>query len=127
MGPRDRKRVVLVVDDDEDIRTVIAEVLQLAGYTAITAKDGEEALTLMRSHPELCVVLLDMMMPGVDGWEFRRHQLGDPALARVPVVVLSGAGSAADIAREIAADDFLSKPVLRDHLVEMVSRYCPPD
>src|SRR5690348_2370478 len=98
MGLREQRRAVLVVDDDEDIRTVIGDVLELAGYRAIPATDGEDALTIMRSDPGLGLVLLDMMMPGVDGWEFRRRQLQDPALARVPVVVLSGAGKTDGIA-----------------------------
>jgi CheY-like chemotaxis protein len=125
MGPREHTRAVLVVDDDEDIRIVIGEVLELAGYRTITATDGEDALTLLRRDPGLGLVLLDMMMPGVDGWEFRRRQLAEPALARVPVVVLSGAGNTEQIAREIGADGFLSKPVSKKDLLEMVSRYCP--
>ncbi len=124
MENKEHGRAVLVVDDDEDIRSVLGDVLELAGYRAIMANDGEDALQQMRNKPGLCLVLLDMMMPGVDGWEFRRRQLQDPALAKVPVVVLSGAGKTGEIAHEIGAADFLSKPVMRDHLLEVVGRYC---
>ncbi len=115
---------VLVVEDDEDICSVIGAVLELEGYQVFMANDGEEALTLMRREVRLGLVILDMMMPGIDGWEFRRRQLQDPALARVPVVILSGAGRTEEIAREIGAHGFLSKPVMRAQLVETVRRYC---
>jgi len=122
--PRSHHRAVLVVDDDEDIRLVISDVLELSGYRAVTAGDGEDALMLMARDPEVGLVLLDMMMPGVDGWEFRRRQLQDPTLARVPVVILSGAGGTEKIAHELGADGFLSKPVMKAQLLEMVKRYC---
>jgi CheY-like chemotaxis protein len=117
---------VLIVDDDEDIREVLGEVLEFAGYHAVMAFNGEDALAQMSSHPLPCVVLLDMMMPVVDGWEFRRRQLADPKLAHVPVVVLSGAGRTAEIANEIGAAASLSKPIARDQLLQVVGRYCSP-
>jgi CheY-like chemotaxis protein len=116
---------VLVVEDDHDIREILADVLEYAGYRAIVASNGEDALEHLRTDPDLRVVLLDMMMPGVDGWEFRRRQLQDPELARVPVVVVSGAGKTAEIANEIGAAAFLSKPIMKDQLLEVVGRYCP--
>lgn len=125
MEAGERTSAILVVDDDDDIRAVLADVLEFAGYRAIRAFNGEDALAQMQSQPLPCMVLLDMMMPVVDGWEFRRRQLADPKLAHVPVVVVSGAGRTAEIASEIGAAGFLSKPVMRSQLLDVVSRYCP--
>src|SRR6185437_10873013 len=76
---------VLIVEDDADIRELLSSVLVLEGYPVVTAADGAEGLEQLRTaHPAL--VLLDLMMPSMDGWEFRRLQMLDPALAGVPTV-----------------------------------------
>ena len=81
---------VLVVDDDSAVRRMILLLLRSEGYAKLeTAKDGAEALALMRQQRP-CLVLLDINMPLMDGWEFRKHQLEDPALADVPVICMTG-------------------------------------
>src|SRR6266478_285957 len=79
---------VLVVEDDEGLREMMAQLLTLEGFQTASVANGQEALAYLhaRSRPE--VILLDLMMPVIDGWEFRRHQQADPALAGVPVIVL---------------------------------------
>lgn len=101
--------IVLVVDDDADLRETLCDVLQLAGHDARAAKNGEEALRFLRNDPHVDLVVLDLMMPVMTGWEFRVEQLADAALAQIPVVVMT---AAADLLRSpIAAAQILSKPV----------------
>src|SRR4026207_1825490 len=81
--------LVLIVDDDARIRALMARLLETSGYSAVEAAHGKEARGLMRRRRP-CVILLDLQMPIMDGWEFRRQQLADPELADVPVICLNG-------------------------------------
>jgi CheY-like chemotaxis protein len=84
---------VLVVEDDAPIREALCAVLRDDGYAVAEAGDGQEALEFLRTHPTPRVILLDLMMPVMDGWTFLREQAADPALAGIPVVVITaGAG-----------------------------------
>jgi CheY-like chemotaxis protein len=113
--------IVLVVDDESDIRQALAEVLTFEGYEVVDARDGQEALDKARKYrPEL--VLLDLMMPRMNGWEFRRAQKGDRALARIPVVVLS----AFENDGRMDAEAYIEKPFDLDQLVSAVRRYARP-
>jgi len=112
---------MLVVDDDEDIRETIKSLLELRGYRVVTAGDGEEGLQKMRAGSLPRLVLLDLMMPGMNGEEFRAAQLGDAALARVPVIVLSGAGKLQERAA-LAGVSVVAKPIELDELFAMVER-----
>ncbi len=115
---------ILVVEDDADIRSGVAEVLRQEGYEVATAAHGREALDwLCGNSPS--VILLDLMMPIMDGWEFRSEQLRDPRLARIPVVLLSGAGDVRQHATSLGADGFLVKPLDIDELFTAAQRYCP--
>jgi CheY-like chemotaxis protein len=87
-----RRGEVLVIDDDQDIRDALEVVLTLHGYHVTTAEDGTSALALLRdgsTRPN--VILLDLMMPGMNGQQFRAAQMSDPAIASIPVFVMSGA------------------------------------
>jgi CheY-like chemotaxis protein len=98
---------VLVVDDDADIRETLAETLALEGYEAESAPNGLEALRRADAHrPDL--ILLDLMMPVMNGWEFLRARRTDPRVAGVPVVVFSASGSVA-VSEANEADGFLDK------------------
>ncbi|MCZ7687578.1 MAG: response regulator [Sandaracinaceae bacterium] len=97
-------------------------VLAGAGYAPITARDGREALARMRaSLPRL--VLLDLMMPGMNGWEFRAAQRSDPALAHVPVVVMTGDGNASGKATALHASGCLQKPIDVSRLLRTVAEH----
>ncbi len=96
---------VLVVDDESDIREAVSEVLADEGYDVDAAVDGADALEKLRAH-HADVVLLDLMMPGMNGWEFRAAQKRDPELSGIPVIVLSALGRVAGI----DACEFLQKP-----------------
>ena len=115
---------VLVVDDDRDIREALAETLSDAGYAVRTAENGADALAQLRVSPRACVVILDLMMPVMDGSAFRSAQLSDAALAPIPVIVLTADGNAAMKAGAIRADAFMRKPVRSQDLLDLVARYC---
>src|SRR5712691_8860078 len=120
---------VLIVDDDADTREMLATLLSMKGFHAVSAEDGLEALHLLRTvrhrAPDVpCLVLLDLTMPRLGGNEFRRAQLGDPIVASVPVAVMSGAIDVEQRARALGAVAILSKPIDFDVLLDVVRRYC---
>ena len=100
---------VLIVEDDADVREFMDLLVSSAGYTTATAADGAEALERMREQRP-CVVLLDLQMPVVDGFQFRRRQLADPALAGVPVVCVTAAFDPDNISERMGVP-CLSKPI----------------
>jgi CheY-like chemotaxis protein len=113
---------VLIVEDDADLREMMAQLLALEGFHTAAVANGREALEYLHHGRAPDVILLDLMMPVMDGWEFRRHQQADPALAGVPVIVLS----ALDQSRtaDVSAQAFLKKPLDFDRLLELVRAYC---
>jgi DNA-binding response OmpR family regulator len=118
-------RPILIVEDDADLRDMMAQLLTLEGFHTETAANGRDALEyLLRGDPPN-LILLDLMMPVMDGWEFRRRQCADPMWAQVPVVVLS----ALDQSRAAGLDGtaFLKKPLDFDRLLELVRQHCQPD
>jgi CheY-like chemotaxis protein len=117
-------RTVMVVDDDADIRLVIRMLLEGKGYVVLEASEGGEALALLGEHRP-CVILLDLMMPGIDGLKFRSLQLQDDHLRQIPVVILSGGGGVAKKAEEMGVAGYLSKPPELHHLLGAVARLCP--
>jgi CheY-like chemotaxis protein len=125
MTLRGCERRVLVVEDDRDIRDSILEVLADNEYEPLTASNGKEALERLRDPDQRpCVILLDVMMPVMDGWGFRAAQTEDSELKAIPVVVLTAHASAAETARDMEAAGFLKKPVKLDALLEAVERHC---
>jgi CheY-like chemotaxis protein len=124
---------ILLVDDDADLRESLAEALEEAGYKVDRAGNGQEALEKLRSHtgPERpAAVLLDLLMPVMNGWQFCQLKRSDPAVADIPVIAMSGA-----VSRDprspyyIEVEDFLAKPVQFDDLLHklraMVARPRP--
>jgi DNA-binding response OmpR family regulator len=110
---------VLVVDDDLDSRTLLELALSTAGYPVVSAANGLEALAIARRfHP--AVILLDLMMPVMDGYAFRAAQLLEAELATIPVICVSGRHDAAKAARELQLADCLVKPFELDAIVDRV-------
>jgi CheY-like chemotaxis protein len=120
------KSVVLIVDDVDATRTGLAELLQLLGYETAEAKDGDEALRRLRANPRTAVVVLDLLMPGANGFWFREQQLSDPAIADVPVIVFTGAQTTDVLTQGLKMTEVLHKPVSADTLCAAVNRYCQP-
>jgi len=116
---------ILVVDDDPDIRETLVEILEESGHEALSAANGNEALQTLRgaSDPP-CLILLDLMMPVMDGRAFREAQLADPALAPIPVIVISAFKDSGQTAQELEVAGHLSKPVTLDALLSVVDTYC---
>src|SRR5687767_10216683 len=112
-----RAPLVMVVDDDDEIRDALSGLLELEGYEVICASNGKEALDLLEvRRPE--VILLDLMMPVMDGWAFRARQKSDPRFADVPVVVLTAAGVQA--AKRVDANHVLHKPLSFDRIARAI-------
>jgi CheY-like chemotaxis protein len=113
---------VLIVEDDADLREMMAQLLTLEGFAAATVSNGREALAYLRTNVAPDVILLDLMMPVMDGWEFRREQQRDRDMAGVPVIVLSALDQPRAV--DVQADAFLKKPLDFDRLLELIRRYC---
>jgi CheY-like chemotaxis protein len=116
---------VLVVEDDEDIRADLAAILRVKGFSVEEAANGREALARLRDGARPCVMVLDLMMPVMNGWELRTAMLGEQALAAIPVVVVSGKGRIApDEEATLAPAAVLVKPFELTELLDLVGRYC---
>jgi CheY-like chemotaxis protein len=117
---------VLVVEDDGLIRESLLEVLADQGYQVTGAGNGREALTALATVPRPDVILLDLMMPVMDGRSFRDEQLRDPDLAGIPVVVLSAASDVLRVAADMGAAGVLRKPVTLGALLAELRRHAGP-
>jgi CheY-like chemotaxis protein len=116
---------ILVVDDEEMIRDSIVEFLDDNGYQAVGAADGQEALNTLTAGGVLpCLILLDLMMPVMDGRSFREHQLQTPQIAGIPVVVFSAYRDVAKTASDMNAAGHLSKPLKLSELLRTVQQHC---
>jgi len=116
---------ILIVDDDADIVETVQIILEMHGYRVLTAGDGRRALELLQGAEPPSLILLDLMMPDMNGAQFRAAQLRDPALSAIPVVAVSGDGSVREKAAVLGVDG-IAKPVALDTLLETVARHCRP-
>ncbi|HVG70059.1 MAG TPA: response regulator [Vicinamibacterales bacterium] len=115
--------LILVVDDYQDAREMYAEYLQYSGFRVAEAKNGNEAVAQARSlRPDL--ILMDLSLPGMDGWEATRVLKADEATKHIPIVALTGhaLAGASEGARKAGCDSFVTKPCLPDDLVVEVKR-----
>src|SRR3954464_15074992 len=110
---------VLVIEDEPDVREMMAVLLDAYGYRTRIASNGVEGLALLRDHRP-CLVLLDLMMPVMDGFEFRRRQPADPTTASIPVVCLTAMFDSVDVKRVMDVP-CLTKPLRVEALVEVVA------
>ncbi len=114
--------VVLVIDDDPTVHELVSRMLAKEGIRTLCASSGEEGLRLARERTP-CAITLDVMMPGMDGWAVLSELKADPALAQVPVIMLT-IMEQRNLGFSLGASDYLIKPVDRDHLVTTVKKYC---
>jgi CheY-like chemotaxis protein len=114
---------VLVVEDDEATRYLLSRLLQSEGYQVATAENGQLGLDYLHSHHLPQLILLDLKMPVVNGWEFRRAQLRNPAFASIPVVILSDSSEAEAEENQLGEVGYLQKPVLKEKLLPFLQRF----
>ena len=110
----------MVVDDDADIREALCDILEDEGYATIAAGNGQVALEKLHGGRKPCMILLDLMMPVMDGWKFREAQQRDPELAKIPVVVITAAGKQASA----LSPRVLPKPLKVEEVLQAVADYC---
>jgi CheY-like chemotaxis protein len=115
---------VLIVEDDLDIRDALAQILEEEGYAVVTAANGREALDALRSGPPPRLILLDLMMPVMNGWQFRAEQRRDPAIADIPVVIISADTHVGDKAQAIGIAEYFRKPIEISGLLQTMEKYC---
>jgi CheY-like chemotaxis protein len=113
---------ILIVEDDLDIREALAEALGFEGYEVFLAENGQEALDMLRAGPLPDVILLDLLMPIMSGWQFRQVQLADPALAGIPVIVVSASAPG-----DAQPDRYLPKPFGIEDLLSAVAELSEED
>lgn len=113
---------ILVVEDNDDVREMMAVTLELEGYAVSTAINGRDALNKLQTGDKPSLILLDLMMPVMNGWEFQRARENDPVLKQVPVVVVSAATS--EQMHQTDADAYLPKPLDMDELLLVIGTFC---
>jgi two-component system cell cycle response regulator DivK len=115
---------ILVIEDDDDICAALSDILRAHGFTTDVAHDGQAAIDYLRQAAEVPrLILLDLMLPVMDGWAFRAAQLEDPRLAPIPVVVLSAAADLMRHAAELHVEQYLNKPVDVSRLLHAIERH----
>ena len=115
-------KTILLVEDDPDLRGTTAAALEECGYNVVTAANGVEALELLRGSATVQLILLDLMMPRMNGFEFRERQLKDATLASIPVVVITAYGQMLDQSGPMARIPVLRKPLKLEDLERLVER-----
>lgn len=118
--------LVLVVEDNTNLREALVDCIQDAGFRALGAEHGESALELLHNHPDVSVILLDVVMPGMDARAFRRMQLTEARTVGIPVILMSAFAQPDDIAEELRAVSFLCKPFSIEKLLRELRTHCRP-
>jgi CheY-like chemotaxis protein len=113
---------VLIVEDDDGAREALSDCLEMEGISVAAARNGREALEYLHKAPHPKVILLDLFMPVMTGWEFRTAQKQDKAIADIPVVVVTAFGSA--VTKQIDATLIMHKPLDLDRLINVIRNYC---
>jgi CheY-like chemotaxis protein len=111
---------ILVVEDDEDTREAMVALLQMKGYYAVPAGNGKQALEYLNQAPVPDLIILDLWMPVMDGWQFRAEQTRNPQLAHIPVIVVTALSDRTDV----DANEIIIKPVDVNRLLTTISHYC---
>ncbi len=112
-------KTVIVIDDEDELRESLQDLLEAHGFQVAVARNGQEALDVLGQIELPCFILLDLMMPVMDGWEFLRERARQPRLAEVPVIIATSSPAQAP-----AGYQLLAKPINLAHLVDEVRRVC---
>ena len=114
-----KNQVILIIDDDETVRTALIEVLEKEHYTVFTASNGQEGIEVLEKIPKPCLILLDLMMPIMDGWEFLDFREHDRLISKIPVVVIS---AFSEQAKKLKVEAFIKKPIDLNILLETLKK-----
>jgi CheY-like chemotaxis protein len=114
---------LMIVDDDDDLRDALTDIMTAQGYEVAAFADARAALAALEEGVAPFLILLDLMMPGMSGWEFRAAQLANPTLARIRVVVVTAATNLSDGACTLSSVEVLHKPFTLEILLPVVARY----
>jgi len=114
---------LMVIDDDDDLRTALDLIMTAQGYQVAAFGDARRALTALENGTAPFLILLDLMMAGMSGWEFRAAQLENPAIRGIPVVVLTAANTLTDGVHTLAGVEVIGKPFALDSLMAVVERH----
>jgi CheY-like chemotaxis protein len=126
-GPPSCPQRLLLIEDEAAIREALGGALHEEGFEVVTAAHGREALETLRCGLRPAAILLDLMMPVMDGWDFRHEQLNDPSLRDIPVLVVTASGFSRDTIRMQFGDvELIPKPVHYFALLEALARACGP-
>jgi len=117
-------KTILVVEDDAALRGALREALRQRGYKVAVAENGQSALSRLQEGLRPCLILLDLMMPEVDGWDFLAQQRIDSSLAGIPVIVLSSYLTGSERDSVLPAVGFLKKPIDPEVLLVEIERHC---
>jgi len=115
---------ILLTEDNSDTRDAITQVLAVEGYTVVTAVHGREALGHLQGGLRPALILLDLMMPVMDGWEFQKAQLREPALAAIPVVLISAHDEVARAGDTLRAAGVVQKPLDIEEMLRTIEALC---
>jgi CheY-like chemotaxis protein len=118
--------LILVIDDDASSLNALRELLELDGHQVVCAENGRDALRRLREEDDVGLILLDLMMPVMNGWEFRRKQLEDSSVASIPVVAVTAGEDATGKAKRIGVEHCLQKPLSPEEVLDVVRSYDPP-
>jgi CheY-like chemotaxis protein len=113
---------ILIVDDDREVRDTLQNILTVEGYQVVSAANGLEALELLDDGYRPCIILLDLMMPIIDGWQFLAERAASPALATIPVLVITATTAIRTVAHQHTA--VLHKPFPVQDLLDRIDEYC---
>ena len=121
------RRPLMIIDDDDDLRKALTLILSTHGYEVAAFGDARRALGALENGTVPFLILLDLMMPGMSGWEFRAAQLGNAKLTGVPVVVLTAAHTLTEGVHPLSDVEIIPKPFALDSLLAIVDRYAAAD
>lgn len=119
----DSAKRIFVVEDDLHIRESLTEVLEIEGYDVFSAVNGQEALEILHKGEKADLILLDLMMPVKDGFQFRMEQAQDPKISGIPVIIMSANGNLSAKKELDGVKDYLKKPIDLDALLDTINKY----
>lgn len=115
---------ILVIEDNSDLREALSEYFKGHGYAVSTAENGRQALGHLKSGVQACVILLDLMMPDMTGFQFRLEQLENPEIATIPLIAHSGVDDVDVYAQRLNANAYIRKPAEMDQILALVQQHC---